>query len=213
MPTNRGTMLNRLLGKPDIVRKPIENSVDGIFDTPLRDRAFEPDIPGSPVSLSDLDPAGAVAGNVVTLVGGAWTAQAPAAIAAASEAEVKAGTNTTKFVNPATLNSLSDIQTINVGGAAQTLDPNVYAAFLLTLTAAITLTITAPTAPGQHTITVYTIQDITGTWVVTWPASVDWDNNTPPSPTLTAGTRSLYILTTLDGGVHWTGSMVGTALA
>jgi hypothetical protein len=131
---------------------------------------------------------------------------------AASEAEVKAGTNTTKFVNPATLNSMAAIQTINPSGANQTLDPNVYAAFLVTLSAALTLAITAPTAPGQHTMTVYTIQDGTGTWAITWPGSVDWALNTPPVPTLTAGTRSMYVLTTLDGGTHWTGSMVGTEL-
>lgn len=131
----------------------------------------------------------------------------------ASEAEVKAGVDATKFVTPATLNSLNDIQTIDISGAAQTLDPNVYAAFLITLTADCTFTITAPTAPGQHTMTIYTIQDGTGTWDIVWPAEVDWANNTPPTPTLTAGTRSLYILTTLDGGTHWTGTMVGTELA
>ena len=81
MTINRGTILNRLLGRPDLLRKPVENSVNGIFNVPLRDRAFEPNISGGgltpPVALSDLDPAGANAGDVVTLNGGAWTAQAP----------------------------------------------------------------------------------------------------------------------------------------
>jgi len=44
MTNHRGAFLNRNLEKPDLLRKPDNYSVDGIYDESLRDRAFEPDI-------------------------------------------------------------------------------------------------------------------------------------------------------------------------
>lgn len=74
MSSNRPTALNRKLETPDLLRKPIDHSVDGIYNTPLRDRAFEPDIPSEPIGLGEIDTTGAIAGDVITLVGGAWEA-------------------------------------------------------------------------------------------------------------------------------------------
>jgi hypothetical protein len=131
----------------------------------------------------------------------------------ATDAEAQAMSDSARALTPSNMAALMAVQTIATGGASKTLDPNVYAGILLTLTAAIELTITAPTVAGIHTLSIYTIQDSTGGWAITWPSSVDWDNGVAPTPSTAIGARTMYVLTTFDGGSHWTGSMVGTALS
>lgn len=103
------------------------------------------------------------------------------------------------------------VDTNAAAGAAATLDCSLANVFDLTLTAACTLTISNPPISGRNG-TIYAIlrQGGTGSYTVTWPASVKWQNptnglDTGSAPTLftAVGAVDVIELSTNDGGTTW----------
>ena len=75
-----------------------------------------------------------------------------------------------------------------------------------------TLTLNNPPASGRAGSIIFIArQDGTGTWDITWPASVLWEQSTgeSPSQTTTANAVDIYWLLTTDGGVTWYGTVLG----
>ena len=80
----------------------------------------------------------------------------------------------------------------------------------ITLTGAATLTFDNPVATGDSSsFTLIVKQDGTGSRVITWPGSVKWAANTPPTLTTTAGRYDILAFTTVDGGTCWFGFVAG----
>lgn len=78
---------------------------------------------------------------------------------------------------------------------------------VITLTANITtLTISNPPASGKiGTMTVWLVQDGTGGRTVTWPAAVDWGDQTAPTIASSANLETIVTLLTRDGGTSYKG--------
>lgn len=86
----------------------------------------------------------------------------------------------------------------------------------ITLTANSTITISNPTDAQIQQILVILRQGGSGSYTVTWPSSVDWQDPTTglgggSAPTLftAVGAQNDISLTTIDTGTTWGGSMVG----
>lgn len=79
----------------------------------------------------------------------------------------------------------------------------------LTLSANTTVSFSGTTAAKACSISLYVKQDSTGSWVLTWPASVKWPGGI--APTLSAGANKvdLVVLETLDNGTTWYGTLAG----
>lgn len=80
--------------------------------------------------------------------------------------------------------------------------------FAVTLTENITtITLSTPPASGSYgEIVIEFLQNATGGWTVTWPASVKWPGGTAPVITTTATTgKDKVFLSTRDGGTTWLG--------
>lgn len=99
-------------------------------------------------------------------------------------------------------------------GATQTVDCSSARLHDLTLTANCTITLTGATNGEYHHVRVILRQDGTGSWTVTWPASVYWPSG-GSAPTLATGPYDADIihLMTTDGGVEWYGHHEGAAYA
>lgn len=86
-------------------------------------------------------------------------------------------------------------------------------AFDVTLTEDVTtLDLDNPPTTGDFgTIILIARQDDTGTWDITWPASVIWERDTGESPaqTTTADAVDIYALMTPDAGTTWYGLVLG----
>ncbi len=83
--------------------------------------------------------------------------------------------------------------------------------FNVTLTEAVTtLTLSNPFTESTTIILIAT-QDGTGTWEITWPASVIWEQATGESPaqTTTANAVDIFMLQTVDTGTTWYGFILG----
>lgn len=112
------------------------------------------------------------------------------------------------------------VDTNAAAGATATLDCSLANIFDLTLTANCTISITNPPAAGvSGQITVILRQGGTGSYTVTWPASVAWQDpltgltgGSAPVLFTAVGAENVVDLSTLDGGVTWGGSVVGSAL-
>jgi hypothetical protein len=90
-------------------------------------------------------------------------------------------------------------------GATETFDPTDGNVHTGTLDAACTFTLAAPTGTGACTLELRLTQDGTGGWAITWPGSVTLVG----SLDTTAGTTSIVIAETLDGGTSWVAVVVG----
>ncbi len=53
-------------------------------------------------------------------------------------------------------------------------------------------------------------EDGTGGWQPTWPGSVAWPSGTPPTHDDTAGTTTIYLFESRDGGTTWYGFQAGS---
>lgn len=74
-----------------------------------------------------------------------------------------------------------------------------------------TFTVTADTKERWFTLEL--IEDATGGWTVTWPASVVWLGGSVPTHTTTAGTTTIYAFFTRNGGTTWIGGQLGAAFS
>lgn len=106
------------------------------------------------------------------------------------------------------------ISTNATSGAAATIDLVNGNHHKVTLTAACTLTFSNPPATGKlGSFTLRLIQGGTGSYTVTWPASVKWTGNTAPTLATTVGSYDVLTFFTEDAGTTWIGSHVGAVTA
>jgi len=104
------------------------------------------------------------------------------------------------------------VGSISAPGASETLDPDVSDAFEIALDGAITLVFSEP----ESDFAIFQLvlnQDGVGGHVVTWPASVEWDNGTAPVLNTDASNKSVLVFSTIDKGVTWFGNLVGDEVA
>lgn len=95
-----------------------------------------------------------------------------------------------------------DRNNVTAAGTTETLtlDP----AQRVTMDANCTFTFASPTTQG-HTF----VLRLAGTYVPTWPASVDWPDGVEPD----YASVSVYCFTTFDSGTIWYGGLMGSAFA
>lgn len=80
----------------------------------------------------------------------------------------------------------------------------------LELTEATTVSFGNPPASGiTGSLTLILMQDATGGWSVTWPASVAWAGGTAPTLSTAAGAVDVLTFVTTDGGTTWYGFAAG----
>lgn len=82
--------------------------------------------------------------------------------------------------------------------------------FSVTLTGTIIPTITGASANTACSFGLYLKQDGTGSRMVTWPANVKWSGGTAPTLSTGANALDIVVFESIDGGVTWYGSLVGT---
>lgn len=81
--------------------------------------------------------------------------------------------------------------------------------FNVILTEAVTTLAFSNVPAGVTSITLDLTQDGTGTWAMTWPASVKWDSAAAPTLTTTAASNAVLEFRTKDGGTTWQGRLYG----
>jgi hypothetical protein len=103
------------------------------------------------------------------------------------------------------------VKTIASSSSDPSLDIHDGNVFKITLDNSPTFTITNATASGSScTITLFLLQDGTGSRIVTWPSEVKWAGGTAPTLTTTANRYDIIVLTTIDaGGTNWFGAVSG----
>lgn len=114
-----------------------------------------------------------------------------------------------KVANGASIENLGAVEeNVETASVATTkdLDVSVYGVFDYTMTAGTTLSFINPAPSGKCSSFVLILR---GAFTAVFPASVDWPSGTLP----TYSTPSIYVFTTVDGGVTWLGSLVGSAFA
>lgn len=84
---------------------------------------------------------------------------------------------------------------------------------VLTLGSNTTLSFTNATAGTSCSLSLYLVQDGTGSRTVTWPAGVRWPGGTAPTLSTPAGSRDLVVLESTDGGSTWDAVLGGLAFA
>jgi hypothetical protein len=94
-------------------------------------------------------------------------------------------------------------------GAAETIDTANGNYHWGTLDANCTFTFTTIVDTAERWFTLELIEDGTGGWTVTWPASVVWLGGSVPTHTTTAGTTTIYAFFTRNGGTTWIGGQLG----
>jgi hypothetical protein len=100
------------------------------------------------------------------------------------------------------------VNTVTVSGAAQTIPaPTAAGISLITLTASCTLTF--PTAVAGQSFTLVLKQGGSGSYTITWPASiVKWNAGTAPTLTTTVGAIDVLGFVCVDG-TNWYGFVSG----
>lgn len=86
--------------------------------------------------------------------------------------------------------------------------------FSHTLTENTTFTFSNPAASGKvSSFTLKLVQDASASsFVVSWPASIDWPEATAPTLTATASAVDYFVFITHDGGTTWYGFTAGQAM-
>ena len=117
-------------------------------------------------------------------------------------ANVKATLKTYFDTVYASITGESAVNTVGTSGATETL--TLAPVHKVTMDQNCTFTFPTP-SKASHTF----ILHLVGAYTPTWPATVDWSDNTAP----TYATPSLFVFTTTDTGASWLGHMVGSAYA
>ena len=86
------------------------------------------------------------------------------------------------------------------------------ACHVVTLSEACAVTFPTP-VEDYHVFEVRLIEDETGGWAVTWPATVTWAAGTAPTQTTTGGNVSVWVFSTYNGGTSWFGVRVADGVA
>lgn len=106
-------------------------------------------------------------------------------------------------------------QTVTSSSNATTVDCEAGNSFSHTLTENTTFTFSNPPTSGTaYTFSLKVVQDASASsFVVSWPASVDWPAATAPTLTATANAVDVLVFQTVDGGTTWYGFVAGQGLA
>ena len=104
--------------------------------------------------------------------------------------------------------SSTPVTTVAASGTAQALTAASAGdkAYLITLTAACTLTLSGGTTGQLQRVVVLLVQDGAGGRAVTWPSGIKWATGLPPTTATGAGQTTIATLMTPDGGSTWFGS-------
>lgn len=106
----------------------------------------------------------------------------------------------------ATGGGLEGLVTVAAAGTAETINLSQGNVFDITLSSAnCDLDLTGATADRACSITIILRQDSTGSRAVTWPASVEWPNDTEPTLNPSPDSYELVSLLTVDAGTTWIG--------
>ena len=116
---------------------------------------------------------------------------------------------TTKDVNE----GFTPLASVASSGVSTEIDVTRSTAWRVTLDNDCTFSFTGTTSEEVWSITLFLIQDATGGRTVTWPASVLWNEGTPPTLSTTASSIDVLTFMTYDGGATWMGFLAGMAMA
>lgn len=105
----------------------------------------------------------------------------------------------------------SDTRNAPTFSATPTIDCSVGNSYVVTMTANITSISfsNVPAAGKVFSLTMFLTQGGTGSYTVTWPASVKFAGGTAPTLTTTVGKTDIIGLVTHDGGTNWYGFVGG----
>lgn len=192
------------------------NFLDGVLDGDITDSATSADSP----EFADLPEVASpeylpiVLGNEVVHVTAHTSSATTVTIERAQEGTAAAAhADGTPWEHAPTIKdydeAYEDLKIVSAAGSTETLDVDDASAFKVTLDADCTFTFAGSVADEVFSFVVWLIQDGTGGWAVTWPASVAWPGGSAPTLTTAAGTISAVMFTTLDGGTTWLGNLVG----
>jgi len=151
----------------------------------------------TPVTGIDIN-SGTIDGTPV----GATTASSGAFTTLGTTGTATLGGNTTVtgFIKPTTY------QETHVTVGASDIDCSAGTSFVKSLSGNITATFSNP--PTTGTAYGFTLRVInTGSFTITWPASVDWPAGL--APTLTSSSDDIFVFYTYDGGTTWFGFVAG----
>ena len=96
-------------------------------------------------------------------------------------------------------------------GAAYAINYALSNTFKITLTANCTLSLSnMPISGVSASLTLFLVQDATGSRIVTWPATMHWIGGVAPTLATAAGSTNIITLASLDGGVNIVGLNVGS---
>lgn len=184
---------------------------------------------GAPTRATDFDDGSDVPGAVVYVIAG--TANGGKSFRATNTTEPTIDTTTISFAefgvgDHGALTGLSDFdhdqyvrgthggretfQSHGNTGSTETIDlanGNYHAA---TLNADCTFTFTGATTGKLVSFTLELLEDGTGGWDPTWPASVVWIGGDAPVHDTTADSTTFYVFHTRDNGTTWFGAQVGS---
>lgn len=101
------------------------------------------------------------------------------------------------------------LSTVAAAGATETLDLGSGNVHDVTLDANCTLTFTGTAASAACSFTLILRQGGSGSYTVTWPASVDWPGGTAPTLSTAVGRVDVFSFLTVDNGTTWLGFTAG----
>lgn len=107
------------------------------------------------------------------------------------------------------LNSRETLSTVGTSGSSQTLNISTANVHDITLTAACTLTFSGSAASVANSFTLIARQGGSGSYAITWPASVDWPGGTAPTISTVVGRVDVFTFVTVDNGTTWLGFAAG----
>lgn len=118
----------------------------------------------------------------------------------------------TSTINAVSFGTFYDEKSVTQSASASTaIDCATANNFILNMAASITsLSFSNIPATGRvYNLSLYVVQDATGSRTITWPAAVRWSGGTAPALTTTANKTDVITLVTYNGGTTWLGFAAG----
>ncbi len=108
----------------------------------------------------------------------------------------------------AIMQDYTEINTASSQSSAYTINLANGNVFSLTLTGTVTISFSNVPASNASSVTLFLIQDGTGSRTVVWPGSVIWPGGTAPTLTTTASHVDMIVLMTTNAGTTWRAASV-----
>ncbi len=108
----------------------------------------------------------------------------------------------------AIMQDYTEINTASSQSSAYTINLDNGNVFSLTLTGTVTISFSNVPASNASSVTLFLIQDGTGSRTVVWPGSVIWPGGTAPTLTTTASHVDMIVLMTTNAGTTWRAASV-----